>query len=313
MELRPWLLWVVAAGALVLLAADARAQKVYTNTWAVHVPGGPAVADSLARKHGFLNLGQVGAPTAGWPRRGSWPGVGSARAGVRAPGPGLWAYLLRAIWVGGMFWVALGGWEPWLVPPLGFQQRLFRGADSAREGASLSVPCTPWPGPGQGADAPPPPGVVRLPLQPAVHPRPLPPGDCQMESPAQAPCSVADLRGLLPLLASSGDKAVPVASPPATQPAAEGASSECGPSPSGCHPSLAALWSRLSPPAPRPTPTPAPLTPAGAVAGAAGGKAKDQTRCVPGAHGPQVSPAVVPGTLPPRVVGTPPRRHPSGH
>lgn len=61
MELRPWLLWVVAAaGALVLLAADARAQKVYTNTWAVHIPGGPAVADRLARKHGFLNLGQVG-------------------------------------------------------------------------------------------------------------------------------------------------------------------------------------------------------------------------------------------------------------
>uniref|UniRef100_A0A452TV09 Furin n=1 Tax=Ursus maritimus TaxID=29073 RepID=A0A452TV09_URSMA len=44
---------------LVLLAADARAQKVYTNTWAVHIPGGPAVADSLARKHGFLNLGQI--------------------------------------------------------------------------------------------------------------------------------------------------------------------------------------------------------------------------------------------------------------
>ncbi|XP_072656552.1 furin isoform X3 [Canis lupus baileyi] len=60
MELRPWLLWVVAAaGALVLLAADARGQKVYTNTWAVHIPGGPAVADSLARKHGFLNLGQI--------------------------------------------------------------------------------------------------------------------------------------------------------------------------------------------------------------------------------------------------------------
>lgn len=61
MELRPWLLWVVAAaGALVLLAADARGQKVFTNTWAVHISGGPAVADSLARKHGFHNLGQVG-------------------------------------------------------------------------------------------------------------------------------------------------------------------------------------------------------------------------------------------------------------
>lgn len=60
MELRPWLLWVVAAaGALVLLAADARGQKVFTNTWAVHIPGGPAVADRVARKHGFVNLGQI--------------------------------------------------------------------------------------------------------------------------------------------------------------------------------------------------------------------------------------------------------------
>ncbi|KAM9092801.1 furin isoform 2-T11 [Megaptera novaeangliae] len=60
MELRPWLLWVVAAaGALVLLAADVRGQKVFTNTWAVCIPGGPAVADSVARKHGFLNLGQI--------------------------------------------------------------------------------------------------------------------------------------------------------------------------------------------------------------------------------------------------------------
>lgn len=60
MELRPWALWVVAAaGALALLAADARGQKVFTNTWAVNIPGGPAVAESLARKHGFLNLGQV--------------------------------------------------------------------------------------------------------------------------------------------------------------------------------------------------------------------------------------------------------------
>lgn len=77
MELRPWLLWVVAAaGALVLLAADARAQKVYTNTWAVHIPGGPAVADSLAHKHGFLNLGQVGALTACWSMHGALPGGG---------------------------------------------------------------------------------------------------------------------------------------------------------------------------------------------------------------------------------------------
>ncbi|XP_071464704.1 furin isoform X2 [Marmota flaviventris] len=60
MELRPWLLWVVAAaGVLVLLTANARGQKVFTNTWAVHIPGGLAVADSVARKHGFHNLGQI--------------------------------------------------------------------------------------------------------------------------------------------------------------------------------------------------------------------------------------------------------------
>ncbi|XP_054550682.1 furin isoform X2 [Talpa occidentalis] len=60
MELRPRVLWVVAAaGVLLLLVAEARGQKVFTNTWAVHVPGGPSVADSVARKHGFLNLGQI--------------------------------------------------------------------------------------------------------------------------------------------------------------------------------------------------------------------------------------------------------------
>lgn len=97
MELRPWLLWVVAAaGALVLLAADARDQKVYTNTWAVHIPGGPAVADSLARKHGFLNLGQVGVLTACWPRHRVFiTAVGLVRAGVQAPAPGAVADLLR--------------------------------------------------------------------------------------------------------------------------------------------------------------------------------------------------------------------------
>lgn len=105
MELRPWLLWVVAAaGALVLLAADACGQKVYTNTWAVHIPGGPAVADSLARKHGFLNLGQVGALTARWPGHTTLPGVGSVRAGVQAPGPGT----VGLTWVAGVLWVARG-------------------------------------------------------------------------------------------------------------------------------------------------------------------------------------------------------------
>lgn len=34
-------------------------QKVYTNMWAVHVPGGQAVADQVASKHGFINYGHV--------------------------------------------------------------------------------------------------------------------------------------------------------------------------------------------------------------------------------------------------------------
>lgn len=35
-------------------------QKVMTNSWAVHLSsGGDEVADVLARKHGFINLGQV--------------------------------------------------------------------------------------------------------------------------------------------------------------------------------------------------------------------------------------------------------------
>uniref|UniRef100_A0A674N3J8 Furin (paired basic amino acid cleaving enzyme) a n=1 Tax=Takifugu rubripes TaxID=31033 RepID=A0A674N3J8_TAKRU len=34
-------------------------QKLYTNTWAVHIPGGPEVADQVATKHGFINNGHV--------------------------------------------------------------------------------------------------------------------------------------------------------------------------------------------------------------------------------------------------------------
>lgn len=89
MELRPWLFWVVAAaGALVLLVADAHGEKVFTNTWAVHIPGGPAVADRVARKHGFLNLGQVGVAPSGWPWRRTSPRGGPVGAGLLAPGTG---------------------------------------------------------------------------------------------------------------------------------------------------------------------------------------------------------------------------------
>uniref|UniRef100_A0A8P4G7B9 Furin (paired basic amino acid cleaving enzyme) a n=1 Tax=Dicentrarchus labrax TaxID=13489 RepID=A0A8P4G7B9_DICLA len=34
-------------------------QKVYTNTWAVHIPGGQEEADLIASKHGFVNHGHV--------------------------------------------------------------------------------------------------------------------------------------------------------------------------------------------------------------------------------------------------------------
>lgn len=34
-------------------------QKVYTNTWAVHIPGGQEEADRIASKHGFINHGHV--------------------------------------------------------------------------------------------------------------------------------------------------------------------------------------------------------------------------------------------------------------
>ena len=33
--------------------------NMYTNSWAVEVNGGKQVADDIARKHGFINKGQV--------------------------------------------------------------------------------------------------------------------------------------------------------------------------------------------------------------------------------------------------------------
>uniref|UniRef100_A0A8C9YDN1 Furin (paired basic amino acid cleaving enzyme) a n=1 Tax=Sander lucioperca TaxID=283035 RepID=A0A8C9YDN1_SANLU len=47
---------------LVLLVSGlgpALGQKVYTNTWAVHIPGGQEEADQIASKHGFINYGHV--------------------------------------------------------------------------------------------------------------------------------------------------------------------------------------------------------------------------------------------------------------
>lgn len=58
MDLRPtvfFLFWTT----LLLQLNDLTGHEVYTNTWAVHVPGGPTVADGIAKKHGFINHGQV--------------------------------------------------------------------------------------------------------------------------------------------------------------------------------------------------------------------------------------------------------------
>ena len=35
------------------------AGEFYTNSWAVEVAGGRAVADDVATRHGFVNVGQV--------------------------------------------------------------------------------------------------------------------------------------------------------------------------------------------------------------------------------------------------------------
>lgn len=52
-------LWTV----LVLLTAEQKwsdaAEEVYTNTWAVQIIGGAEKADRIARKHGFINHGNV--------------------------------------------------------------------------------------------------------------------------------------------------------------------------------------------------------------------------------------------------------------
>ena len=45
----------------VCLALDLREGKVYSNSWAVEVSGGDAMAESIARRHGFTNMGRVSA------------------------------------------------------------------------------------------------------------------------------------------------------------------------------------------------------------------------------------------------------------
>uniref|UniRef100_A0A8C5LYT5 furin n=1 Tax=Leptobrachium leishanense TaxID=445787 RepID=A0A8C5LYT5_9ANUR len=49
------LFWTLLLG----LIQEMTLQKLYTNTWAVHISGGPAEADRLAQKHRFVNHGQI--------------------------------------------------------------------------------------------------------------------------------------------------------------------------------------------------------------------------------------------------------------
>lgn len=44
---------------VLLFCGPVQGQKVYTNTWAVHIPGGQEEADQIASKHGFINYGHV--------------------------------------------------------------------------------------------------------------------------------------------------------------------------------------------------------------------------------------------------------------
>ncbi|XP_077328262.1 furin isoform X1 [Lithobates pipiens] len=58
MELRPAVLFLVWT-CLSILFTELTGHKIYTNTWAVRIPGGPAVADGICNKHGFINHGQI--------------------------------------------------------------------------------------------------------------------------------------------------------------------------------------------------------------------------------------------------------------
>uniref|UniRef100_A0A8C5CX86 Furin (paired basic amino acid cleaving enzyme) a n=1 Tax=Gadus morhua TaxID=8049 RepID=A0A8C5CX86_GADMO len=60
--LNPWLVSLLGPTLLVLLVSGlgpAFCQKIYTNTWAVQIPGGQEVAEQVASKHSFVNLGHV--------------------------------------------------------------------------------------------------------------------------------------------------------------------------------------------------------------------------------------------------------------
>lgn len=51
--------YVVVVLCFVLVLTDSVVSGLYTNQLAVHVEGGPDVAHRIAKRHGFINLGQV--------------------------------------------------------------------------------------------------------------------------------------------------------------------------------------------------------------------------------------------------------------
>ena len=53
---------IVAASALCLiLYVEFSIATLFTDLWAVHVEGGVKIANEVARRHGFINKGQVSA------------------------------------------------------------------------------------------------------------------------------------------------------------------------------------------------------------------------------------------------------------
>ena len=44
---------------VVCLHSTSPKKIVFSNTYAVHIEGGPAEADRIAQEHGFINLGKV--------------------------------------------------------------------------------------------------------------------------------------------------------------------------------------------------------------------------------------------------------------
>ncbi|XP_061670137.1 furin (paired basic amino acid cleaving enzyme) a [Syngnathoides biaculeatus] len=54
-ELTIWFLLIL----LVFGLEPVTGQKIYTNTWAVHIPGGQEEAEQVSLKHGFINYGHV--------------------------------------------------------------------------------------------------------------------------------------------------------------------------------------------------------------------------------------------------------------